>query len=250
MAFTSESSYYSGTDFVYVREARVQRILVEGSPLVASLEELSKATALPIEALISLLMEAQSPHTLQLESIEGEGLFLLTAPLGRPVQTGQPNIATNLWEFLRRPTRFDEMSPQAAFALWKLYREMERAGWLVEPRPGPLYNTLANKILNQDKLSLGIYWRGTLVPLILYPTPQTLSSPKGPLTRLYQQQISLLGVICAAGTLDVISSATREWLLKSRYRANVILLEEPNYLPVLLSHEDGSLTPFSRSKIN
>ena len=237
MRVATKYVYEPGRRVINVADARLTRVLLSGQPPCASLSEYSSATAIPVDELISLLTPHLDDQSLALE-VAGDEVFLLTAPLGRPTKPQCADVAPNLWENLRRYS-----GPEAAHDLWRIYRSLEQGGWSAEAHYERLIEGLSR--LGDDP-KLGVYVGQRVVPVLVYPILDALSSTTGLLTDYEQAGAAMLGILCPEGALDATVTAVRRWLLAhTRYRAHmsVVILEAPRFAPVLLSSSDGAVVP-------
>lgn len=229
--------YEPGRRVINLADPRLNHILLTNRPQCASLNEYSRATAIPVELVLELFAPALDDQTLALETA-GDELFVLTAPLGRPVKPQCADVAPNLWEHLRR-----HAGPEKSHDLWRLYRALERGGWVPEAQTERIGEGLSRL---GDTPHLGVYVGQRVVPLLVFPLLDALSSEQGLLTDYEQAGAAMAGIICAEGSLDATTTAVRRWLLAHKgwlAYMSVLVLEAPRFSPVLLSSSDGAVVP-------
>ena len=217
-------------------DSRLQRLFLQDPTRCASLSEYAQATGIDVAALAGMLATHLDSGTLSLEAVGGE-VFIHTAPAGRPTPAQLPQVPPNLWELLRRAGDTDH-----AFRLWRLTRELEQGGWLVEADPKRIPMTSTGEIALVG-LRLGAY----VSPVVVLPAHEDLSHPAGVLSRFERQSVPLVSVICRRGELDLFTTAVRQWMFSRPLRTplRVAILEAPRYQPVLLSGSDHAVTPTS-----
>jgi hypothetical protein len=222
-------------------DARLTKLMQREPETCASLDEYAQRTGIPTEQILTLLAPAIDDGVLGLD-VCGDGIFLNTAPQGRPGPTHLPEVAPNLWERLR-----GHGDAPAAYMLWRLVRSMELAGWRVEANPhrirfglGPLPFTPA----------LGVQIAQTMIPLVLHPECEVLAHANGPLSVYDLAGAPTVGVVCDSGALDSVATAARRWGLGRRGKTSmgVVVLEAPRYAPTLLTPSDASVRPRSVSQ--
>jgi len=233
-------AYQPGRRVISVADARLNHMLLVGTPPCASLSEYSSVTGIPTEELVDLLSESLNDASLAIE-VAGDEVFLLTAPRGRPTPPECADVAPNLWEHLRR-----NAGPETAHDTWRLYRALERVGWGVEAQPERILEGLSRSIA--DRPRLGVFVGHRVVPVLIFPVSDELSDPSGILTDYEQAGAAMLGVICAGDALESTVTACRHWLLAHKRmpaRMSLLVLEAPRFSPVLLSSNDGAVSPLA-----
>lgn len=229
-------------NFVYVDNPHLQRIFVTGKPLCATIEEFASHTDISPANVLELVSDFKNAASIKIETTLSGDSFLLTAPFGRPIAPPSPDVAVNLWELFRRPKTPTEASVEISAKIWRLYRAMEKRGWVVDPLR---ISGLSTTVPAEFHPRFGLYWNSFLIPVLADTPPSYIADPNGVLSSLVQRGIGIAAITCAEGKLDDLTTATRHWLLKSGASANFILAEAPLFTPLLLSHMDGSLTPQS-----
>lgn len=239
---TSTYTYDPRRRALVVPDARLTRLLQREPELCASLDEYAQATGIETDRVLSLLNPAIEDGVLGLE-VFGDGVFVHTAPLGRPGPPHLPEVAPNLWERLR-----GHGDLPVAYTLWRVMRGLELAGWRVEANPhriqfglGPMPFTPA----------LGVQIQQTMLPLLLHPDTESLAHPHGPLTAYDQAGSPSVGVVCDSGALDATTTAVRRWglMMHGQTSMGVVVLEAPRYAPTLLTPSDASVRPRSVSQL-
>jgi hypothetical protein len=218
-------------------DMRLTRLFHQEPQRCATVNEYAAATGLTVDRLLEMLAAPLQRGELDVEAVGGE-IFVQTAPMGRPAPAGFGQTQPNLWEVLRR-----DHSREQAYALWRIMRDMESGGWHVEADSrfvptGRMENAL-----------LGLKFSLSTVPVLVIPDLADVSSQSGPLTSLEIAGMGLCAVTCLHRKLDATVTAVRQWMLGRPARAglDVIVLEAPRYQPVLLTSDDGSMTPRSVS---
>lgn len=227
----------TGTLFL-TDDIRLTRALTKSLQPPATLNEYAQRTGISVDHILTLLRPHLDAGTLDIEAVGGE-IFLHTAPQGRPGPPQLPQAAPNLWETLR--SRYDRAT---AFAVWRLTRQLQDAGWSVENQP-----THIPAARGGNKTPVGLHVSGGVLPVLVHPKPEELAGAKSPLTDFDRRGIGALAITCPDGKLDTWVTAVRTWMLTrfARTRLHVLILEEPRYTPVLLSPDDSSLSPRSIS---
>lgn len=200
----------------------------------ASVNEYAAATDIPVDDLLDLLRDGLELGAIDIEAVGGE-IFVHTAPAGRTGAGSEWQVAPNLWELLRLGHDTEE-----AFALWRITRDLQAAGWDVEANPQYLPTTGDGRTA-----LLGLRFVNGVVPVVVFPEPAVVASQAGPLTRYEMARMGLAAVLCEHGNLDSTITAVRRWMLGRPARAglDVLIAEAPRYQPVLLTSDDGGLTP-------
>lgn len=220
---------------------RLTSVLQRNPASCASLDEYAQRAGLQTEDVLRFMGEALDTGALGLE-VFGEQVFVHTAPTGRPGDPRVPETAPNLWERLR-----SHGDAGVAFALWRILRDLEDAGWIVESNPyeiafglGPLPFVPA----------LGVRVQQQLLPLVLHLAPEAAASAGGPLTAYANAGAQAVGVLCDSGGLDAMVTAVRSWHMAFGVkRAPVVaVLEAPRYAPTILAPGDAAVRPRSVSQ--
>jgi hypothetical protein len=214
-------------------DMRLTRVFQQESARCASINEYAAATGIGIDALLDLLRESMVRQDLGVEAVGGE-IFVHTAPNGRPTPPGRGQVAPNLWELLRRDHTAEE-----AYTLWRVYRDLEVGGWFVEADPMRIPTVQGETAL------LGLRVARNVIPLLILTSPAELARQSGPLTKFDIAGTGLVAVTCLHRRLDEAVTAVRQWMLGRPARAglDVLVLEAPRYQPVLLTSDDGGITP-------
>jgi hypothetical protein len=215
---------------------RLTRMLQREPLRCASLSEYAQATGIDTVEIIDLLGELLDDGSFAIE-VHGDDVFLHTAPAGRPVPPHLAEVPANLWETLR--SRF---SVAHSHQLWKLTRALEASGWRVEHRLGRLMFGLGRL---EAPPVMGVDVGNTVVPLLLFPTSVALNANDGLLDTYEAAGAAAVGVVCAQGALDEMSTAVRAWMLGRQILPSMsaLILESPRFNPTLLTPEDGAVTP-------
>lgn len=216
-------------------DMRLTRAFQQDPLRCATINEYAAATGIPVDEVLAMLSVPFRRGELDVEAVGGE-VFVHTAPAGRPAPAGMAQTLPNLWELLRRTNAREE-----AHGLWRLFRDLESGGWRVDtdsrfPVPGGTW-----------RVSIGLRFAMSTVPVVVLPDLGGLSSQAGPLTALEVAGVGLCAVTCAHRDLDAAVTAVRQWMLGRPARAglDVLVLEAPRYQPVLLTGDDGSIAPRS-----
>lgn len=239
---TTAYTYDPARRALVVPDSRLTRLLQREPEACASIDEYARRTGIDTDKVLRLLDSALDDGVVALE-VFADGVFLHTAPNGRPGPAHLPEVAPNLWERLR-----SHGDAATAYNLWQMMRGMERAGWRVEANAhriqfglGPLPFTPA----------LGIQIAQTMVPLLLHPAPDALSDPAGPLAWYDHAGAPTVGVVCESGGLDAMVTAVRRWTLAraGHTTMGVLVLEAPRYGATLLTPSDAAVRPRSVSQL-
>jgi len=224
-----------------VGDSRLTKVLQREPEACAAISEYASRTGIATDRVIGLLGQAVDEGVLGFE-IWADEIFVHTAPYGRPSAPHLPEVAPNLWEYLRSEGR----SVEDAYTLWRLTRGLERAGWDVETNPRRI---LFNMLVPPVPPALGLRTVGQVVPLVVHPTPAELADPRGPLSIYAGCGAQAAGVVCDSGELDAMVTAARRWALERGGYTNlaVLVLEAPRYAPTLLQPGDASVAPRSIS---
>lgn len=224
-----------------VPDSRLTRLLQRNPEACASLDEYAQATGIETDRVLTLLGPAIDDGVLGLE-VFNDGVFVHTAPQGRPGPLHLPEVAPNLWERLR-----GHGDVAIAYGLWQIVRGLERAGWQVEANPHRIQFGLGHMPFSP---ALGIQVQQTMLPLLLHPDLEELSHPMGPLTVYCNAGAPSVAVVCSSGVLDATTTAVRQWGLRftGPTGMGVVVLEAPRYAPTLLTPSDASVQPRSVSQ--
>ena len=214
-------------------DMRLTRVMQQEPWRCASINEYAGATGLGIDRILELLREPMRREEIAIEAVGGE-IFLHTAPAGRPTPRGLGQVPPNLWEVLRR-----EHTSEESFTLWRITRDLEAGGWHVEADPRNIPTIAGETAL------LGLRFTASVVPLLILPAMEEVSSLSGPLTRFEVAGTGLCALTCLHRRLDAAVTAVRTWMLGRPIRANldVLVLEAPRYQPILLTGDDGGISP-------
>ena len=214
-------------------DMRLTRAFQQDPLRCATLNEYSAATGISVDAVLDMLAGSFRRSELDVEAVGGE-IFVHTAPAGRPAPTGLAQTVPNLWEILRRTNSREE-----SYELWRLFRDLEQAGWLVETDHRSFGAEGAWRV------SVGLRFALSTVPILVLPATGAVSSQAGPLTSLELARVGLCAITCPHRGLDATVTAVRQWMLGRPARAglDVLVLEAPRYQPVLITSDDGSITP-------
>ncbi len=213
-------------------DARLTRLMQKEPDRCASISEYANATGLSTQRIIDVLAATLDSGLIVLEPA-GPEIFLNTAGHGRPTPIHLPDVRANLWERLRA-----HGDTNYAYALWKIYRGLEFAGWRVEANTTRISAHLS-------KLSpapqLGIYVDHSLAPLLLHPPLRSLSDVNGPLHATISAGATVVGVVTDAGSLDDAITATRLYYQQHPSQAATLILEAPSYHPVAVTANDAAI---------
>lgn len=217
---------------------RLEHLFAVGDDRAATVSEYAEKSGIPVAQVIDLLEPLLANGLIRLDPC-GDQIFVHTAPAGRAAM-GEAALPANLWERLR-----DRLPENAAYAIWKLIRELERVGWRVETRPAFVQYGMGR--ISRPPL-IGLYLGNMVVPAFLYPLPEEIES--------YLDEYAAAGtlsvaVLCRAGALDETVSAVRKWYLSRAEAPNmgVLVLEDPRYDPVAIRPDDASITPLSIDRV-
>lgn len=211
--------------------------LLHREPLrCASISEYAQAAGIDTVEIVELLGSLLDDGSLAVE-VHGDDVFLHTAPEGRPVAEHLAEVPANLWETLR-----ERFSVPHAHQLWKLTRALEASGWRVEHRAGRIAFGLGRI---EPAPVVGVDVGNTVVPLLLFPTTTTLAGANGLLDNYESSGAAVVGIVCAQGALDEMSTAARSWMLSRQIppSMSVLILESPRFNPTLLNPNDGAIIP-------
>jgi len=216
-------------------DMRLTRAFQQDAARCATVNEYAAATGIGVAGVLDLLADALERGDIDVEAVGGE-VFVHTAPRGRPTPAGLGQTQPNLWELLRQGHDKEE-----AFSLWRIVRDLQHGGWQVEadPRRFPTANT--------QTAMLGLRFAASTVPVLVFPPAEEVAAQNGPLTRLELAGMGLCAVMCLHRQLDTTITSVRRWMLGRPARAglDVLVLEAPRYQPVLLTSDDGGISPRS-----
>lgn len=216
-------------------DPRLNRILLHEAERCSSLNEYAAATGIDTADLVELLSAALDDGTIALELLGGT-VFVLTAPLGRPLPPGACEVAPNLWELLRR-----RLPLERAEQMWRLIRALELAGWVVEIHQSRIMFGMG-PVQHQPYIGIGV--GQSVVPVLEFPSEEALTSPTGSLAEYDRAGAASVAVVCAEGALDTMTTAVRRWFLahdRLRPKMSVLILEAPRFNPTLLSPADAAV---------
>jgi hypothetical protein len=225
---------------VEVAHPALKRALLRDEFEHATLEEYARASGADVDVVMEALSPALDAGSVALETAGGE-VFLLTAPTGRPMPRGVPDLAPNLWELLRSGRNVEE-----AWSLWRLVRGMERSGWEVTARTTQIHQGLVG--FPTHPVPLGVVIGGRCAPVVVGASPDQLADASGPLGEYERLGARAIAVVCAQSALDECVTAVRRFALGWRMASaplTVLILEAPRYQPVMLQATDSSIRPVS-----
>lgn len=219
------------------------RLLHEDTERYAALREYAEPAGLSYEDVLSELEPHLNSGALATE-VAGDEVFLHTGPSGRPAPPHLPACPPNLWERLRQ-----RQHPEDAYDVWMRIRVMERAGWRVVSQPERFIPALRTIDLHP---TVGIEFGDVILPLLYGKgaEPDLLVRPDGPLALLERCDAIGVAVACPSGELDPAITAVRRWrgTHPRPPRILIVALEEPSYLPVLLTNTDAVVAPHSATR--
>jgi hypothetical protein len=214
-------------------DMRLTRLVQQEPRRCASINEYVGATGISVDRLLTMLQEPLERGDVDIEAVGGE-VFLHTGPAGRPTPRDRSQVPPNLWEILRR-----EHTAEESFTLWRITRDLEAGGWDIEVDPQNIPMVAGEVAL------LGLRFSASVVPLLILPALEEIASQSGPLTRFDIAGTGLCALTCLHRKLDPAVTAVRRWMLGRPLRAglDVLVLEAPRYQPILLTADDGGITP-------
>jgi len=235
---TGASAVEGAPGHFYTDDIRLTRALTKSLQPPATLNEYAQRTGIAIDRILELLQPHLKTGTLDVEAVGGE-IFLHTAPRGRPGPAQLPQAPPNLWETLR-----DRYDTATAFAVWRLTRQLQAAGWSVENHPMHIPGSGGH-----DRPPVGLHVRGGVIPVLVRTPTDVIAGAKSPLTGFDRRGVPVVAVTCPEGKLDPCITAVRTWFLTryARTRLRTLVLEEPRYSPVLVGPDDSSVVPVSVS---
>jgi len=219
-----------------VSDPRLTRVLLREPDRCATLNEYAAACGMDPSEIVELLGKYLDQGVLGLDFF-GDEVFLHTAPSGRPAAPDFPDVPPNLWEQLR-----ERAGLEAAYALWKLIRSLERSGWGVEHRVNRIVFGMGQVA---DPPYIGVRAGQSVVPALIFPSQDALIRSGGLLDQYEFAGAAAVAVICDERALDNMVTAVRRWSLVKRAPAtlSVLVLESPRYNPTLLSPSDVAIEP-------
>jgi hypothetical protein len=222
-------------------DPRLKRTMMRDPDRCASLGEYAQATGMEVGEVAEALGRYFDEGSMALE-VSGDEVFIHTAPTGRLPGSHTLNIPPNLWEQLR--TRLDVSD---AHALWKIMRDLQRVGWSVEHHAPRIVAALGPV---HEKPYLGVMTGHVIVPALLFPSPTTLGTRFGLLEQYEHAGATAVALVCEERDLDKMITSTRRWILDRHLlpEMHVLILEAPQYNPVLLSPADGAVSPVAVSR--
>lgn len=230
---TVDFRYDNAREDLNVRDPRLKRALLHSPEKCATLNEYAALTGMETGEVVEALGPYFDTGAMSLE-LHGDEVFIHTGPLGRLPGSPTINVPPNLWEQLR--ARFDVPS---AHALWRLSREMERAGWAVEHRLPRMLSELGPL---RTPPRLGVVTGPHVISALVLGEP---FNDDVALLDLYRRaDAPAVALICDLGDLDSVVTRVRRWTLTHpESTTSALVLEAPQYNPVLLRTVDGSITP-------
>lgn len=216
-------------------DMRLTHCMQRDSRRCATVNEYAAATGISVTRILDILNEPLTKGDIDIEAVGGE-IFVHTAPQGRPTPAHLSQVPPNLWEILRR-----NHDPEAAFAIWRIGRDLETSGWNIESDGGRVPTVPGQQIL------LGLRFTLNVVPVIIFPSVAEIETQGGLLTKYELSGVGLCAFTCLHHKLERSITGVRHWMLgrPSRAGLDVIILEAPHYQPVLLTSDDGGISPRS-----
>jgi hypothetical protein len=223
---------------VTTSDTRLTRLLQREPLRCATVNEYAEATGIDAGEIVEMFGPYLDDGSMTIEAW-GDDVFVHTAPQGRPVPGGLAEAPANLWELLR-----GRFSVPHAHQLWRLTRALEASGWRVEHQLGRIMFGLGRL---RDSPLMGVDVGNTVVPLVLFPSAVALTAADGLLNDYENAGAAALGIVCAQGALDEMSTTVRSWMLSRQTPPplSVLILESPRFNPTLLSPADSAITPRS-----
>lgn len=226
---------------ISLADPRLNQLIIRHPDRCASLTEYAQAAGIDTSEVVELFGPYLDNGTLALEFV-GDEVFLHTAPSGRPAPISHADVPANLWERLR-----NRSSIEMSFAVWRLIRSMERAGWGVETSLTKVLYGLGPLVRAPY---FGVRVGAQVVPVLPFPSVDEVAGPSGLLAEYNRAGAPAVAVVCDEGALDEMCTAVRRWVLSHRFLPTIstLVLESPRYSPVLLAPSDGSIEPVSVSR--
>lgn len=228
-----------------VHEPNLHHQVTRNNHRYATISEYAQGSGLDTARVAAAFLPLVDAGVVTLE-VAGAEVFVLTSPHGRPGMRHLPEIAPNLWEMLRRHSTLEQ-----SYLLWKVVRELERAGWEVEADPGQIASGLA-LVPGMSAPRLGVYVGQRCVPVVAYPSLTDLASPDGVCEAFTRAGSPALAVLVPSGGLDDAVTAVRRWALTrpSPSRLVVLACEAPSFDPVALTAADPAVRPVAVDRLS
>jgi len=225
---------------IVLRDPRLKRVMVRDPERCATLNEYATSCSMDTDEVMEEISPYLDSGDFELD-FYGDEVFLQTAPRGRG-EGQQPVVAPNLWERLRERSGVDE-----SFALWKLLRSLERAGWRVEHR---VHRIMFGMGAVRDLPYLGVAVGHVVLPVLVFPTMASLQGEDGLLEQYEEAGANAVAVVCDERGLDDVITTARRWMLSRRVMPalSVLVLEAPRYNPTLLSPADAAVVPVALTR--
>jgi hypothetical protein len=223
-----------------VNNSVVKRALLRDAFKHATLEEYARACGVDVDVIMREMEHALDSGAVSLETAGGD-VFVLTAPNGRPLPPGVPEVAPNLWEVIRFGRSVD-----AAWELWRVHRALERAGWEVTALPSEIHSALTGQVAKAAPL--GIRLGGSAVPVLVHPSANDVADASGVMGNYERAGARAVAIVCGQSGLDSMVTAVRRFALGWRLAEKplaVFILEAPRYQPVVLQAHDTAVQPVS-----
>lgn len=218
--------YPSFTDY------RLTKLILQDPIRCSTINEYSRATGIPAQLLLEELHPYTNDLSISFEAFGGE-IFLNTSPHMRNCEHNHFYFAENLWEIFRQSNNIEK-----ANKIFKIFRSLEMNDWRVEYR---LKNIPIDYLGNRTDLALKV--GKSILPLILFPKPNSLDKKDSPLLQYSKTKLPILAIMIEEGALDQTLSYIRKWFVENSIYKNldILLLEAPTHAPYILSGSDGSL---------
>lgn len=225
-----------------VGDSRLTKMLQREPERCATLSEYARATGIDTGRVMDLFSDAIDAGALAFEPV-GPEIFIHTAPAGRPVPPGVPEVAPNLWERLR-----SHGNKQQAYQLWQLARSMQNAGWVIEANTARIMFSLSPV---QPVPELGVLIANQVFPLLIRPSHTDLGMPGGRFDTLSRAGARLVTVVVDSGALDeTVTALRRLWLSGLSTQTTALIVEAPRYNPVQVSASDASVAARSVNQLS
>lgn len=222
-----------------IGDTRLRRCLLRDVGQYATVDEYAQASGLSVGDTAHELSHLVAVGAISFEMHRGH-VFVLSAPEGRPSAHGQPDVAPNLWELLRRQCSID-----SAYDTWRAFRTMSRRGWRVTPLALAQTSDLH---LVQRRTPVAAEVLGDTVDLLVGHDVKNLVSRGGVLDEYCRAGVGCVVITCPAGHLDLFLTHCRKWLahrFQTDEHFSVVIAEAPSYQPVLISSDDAAVVAFS-----
>lgn len=221
-------------------DARLTSVLQREPERCATLSEYARATGIDAGRVMDLFGPALDCGAVSFEPV-GPEIFVHTAPAGRPVQPGVPEVAANLWERLRV-----HGTKENAYQLWQLVRSLEDAGWEVESATARIMFSLSPV---HPVPELGVVIANQVFPLMIRPAVEELGAPGRRFDQLSRAGARLVGVVVPSGTVEeAVTAVRRLWLAGFATSTTALILEGPRYNPVQIQAGDAAVASRSVSR--